>query len=128
MKTIGATAQNMYQLIAAMGIGGFGTGIALVLYPGITEILPNKYRSVGLAWTELNLVPMSIFGSLAGHALAENATWRWVKLNRTAVFGTSLTEIIDVRDWWNNRGYLHDWIRNLLFPSTTSTSRHSYST
>ena len=89
MKTIGATAQNLNQLIAAMAIGGFGTGIALVLYPGITEILPNKYRSVGLAWTELNLVPMSIFGSLVGHALAENATWRWVKLIETAAFGVA---------------------------------------
>ena len=61
-----------------MSIGGFGTGIALVLYPGIAEILPNRYRSIGLGWTKFNLVPMSIFSSLAGHALAQNATWRWV--------------------------------------------------
>lgn len=61
-----------------MAIGGFGTSTALVLYPGLSEILPNRYRSIGLAWTEFNLVPMSIFGSLAGHALAQNSTWRWV--------------------------------------------------
>jgi hypothetical protein len=61
-----------------MVIGGFGTGMALVLYPGLAEILPNKYRAIGFAWTEANLVPMSIFGSLAGHALALRASWRWV--------------------------------------------------
>lgn len=72
------TANSLNQLIAAMAVGGFGTGTALVLYPGLSEILPNRYRSVGLAWTEFNLVPMSIFGSLAGHALAQNATWRWI--------------------------------------------------
>jgi hypothetical protein len=65
-------------MIAAMVIGGFGTGMALVNYPGLSEILPNRYRAVGLAWTEANLIPMSAFGSLSGHALAKNATWRWV--------------------------------------------------
>ena len=82
LKIVGATAHSLNQLIAAMAIGGFGTGIALVLYPGITEILPNKYLPVGLAWTEFNLVPMSVFGSLAGHALAQNATWRWVEFEQ----------------------------------------------
>lgn len=77
-KIIGATGQSLNQMIAAMVISGFGTGMSLVNYPGLAEILPNKYRAVGFAWTEANLIPMSIFGSLAGHALAERATWRWV--------------------------------------------------
>ncbi len=77
-QILGATAQSLNQLIAAMVISGFGTGMAMVLYPGLSEILPNKWRNVGLAWTEANLIPMSVFGSLAGHALAQNVTWRWV--------------------------------------------------
>lgn len=84
-QIIGATAHHLDQLIASMVIGGFGTGTALVLYPGLSEILPNRYRSVGLAWTEFNLVPMAVFGSLAGHALAKNASWRWVSISSPLV-------------------------------------------
>lgn len=47
-------------------------------YPGISELLPNKYRSIGLAWTELNLLPFSTFGPLFARLLLTNVTWRWV--------------------------------------------------
>lgn len=46
-------------------------------YPSISEILPNKYRSIGLASTELQTLPWSTFGPLIGRALVEHATWRW---------------------------------------------------
>ena len=65
---VGATAQTVNQCIAAMVLLGFGTGSILhiflgnfvlscaagttfVLYPGISELLPNKWRNYGLAWT-----------------------------------------------------------------------------
>jgi len=48
------------------------------LYPGISELLPNKYRSIGLAWTELNILPFATFGPLIARTLTENASWRWV--------------------------------------------------
>lgn len=61
-----------------MVILGFGTGTTFVMYPGISELLPNKYRSIGLAWTELNLLPFSTFGPLFARLLLTNVTWRWV--------------------------------------------------
>ncbi|KAL2847856.1 fungal trichothecene efflux pump [Aspergillus pseudoustus] len=75
---IGATAQDLNQCIAAMSICGFGTGTTFVLYPGISELLPNKYRAYGLAWTELNLLPFTTLGPLLARMLSDNASWRWI--------------------------------------------------
>jgi hypothetical protein len=50
---------------------------------GISEILPNKYRGVGLAWTEFNLASWAIPGTLLANAMLSNATWRimfWVAI------------------------------------------------
>ena len=76
---IGCTANSVNQGIAAMVILGFGTGTTFVMYPGISELLPNKYRSIGLAWTELNLLPFATFGPLFSRLLLTNVTWRWVR-------------------------------------------------
>jgi MFS family permease len=75
---VGATAQTVNQGIAAMVILGFGIGTTFVLYPGISELLPNKYRSIGLAWTEQNILPFATFGPLISRALLQNLRWRWV--------------------------------------------------
>ncbi|EXJ83059.1 hypothetical protein A1O1_06677 [Capronia coronata CBS 617.96] len=75
---VGATAYSVNQGIAAMVLLGFGTGTTFVLYPGISELLPNKHRSLGLAWTEMNILPFTTFGPLIARALLKNATWRWV--------------------------------------------------
>jgi MFS family permease len=74
----GATSQSVNQGIAAMVLLGFGTGTTFVLYPGITELLPNKHRPIGLAWTELNLLPFSTFGPLIARSLLTHLSWRWV--------------------------------------------------
>jgi hypothetical protein len=47
-------------------------------YAGISELLPIKYRSMGLAATELELLPFSTFGPLISRKLVQNASWRWV--------------------------------------------------
>ncbi|KAL2833829.1 fungal trichothecene efflux pump [Aspergillus cavernicola] len=75
---IGATARDLNQCIAAMAICGFGTGTTFVVYPGISEILPNKYRAYGLAWSEFNLLPFTTLGPLLARKLVDNASWRWI--------------------------------------------------
>lgn len=75
---LGATAQSTNQAIAAMVVLGFGTGTTFVLYPGISEILPNKYRPYGLAWTELNLLPFTTFAPLIARELVARSNWRWI--------------------------------------------------
>lgn len=43
-KIIGATAKSTLQVAAGSTIIGFGAGVIFVGYPGISELLPNKYR------------------------------------------------------------------------------------
>lgn len=43
-KIIGATAQKVTIVAAGSTIIGFGAGMVFVSYPGIAELLPNKYR------------------------------------------------------------------------------------
>ncbi|KAK0662892.1 putative MFS-type transporter C16A3.17c [Lasiodiplodia hormozganensis] len=75
---IGATAQKTTTVAAASTIVGFGAGVTFVAYPGISELLPNKYRGIGLGWTEFCInVPWAAFGVIIANKLAEEATWRW---------------------------------------------------
>lgn len=53
-------------------------GLLRSIYAGISEILPNKWRSFGIATTEINLAVLGTFGPLMGRGLAQNATWRWL--------------------------------------------------
>ncbi|KAH8704018.1 putative siderophore iron transporter [Talaromyces proteolyticus] len=75
---IGASARSVNQCIAGMVILGLGTGTIFVVYPGISELLPNRYRSVGVSFTDLCLLPFSTFGPLISLSLYQRATWRWV--------------------------------------------------
>jgi hypothetical protein len=43
-KIVGATAQKTTVVAAGSTLAGFGAGVIFVSYPGITELLPNKYR------------------------------------------------------------------------------------
>jgi hypothetical protein len=48
------------------------------VYPSISELLPNRYRSIGVGFTDFCLLPFSTFGPLISLCLQERATWRWV--------------------------------------------------
>lgn len=43
---------------------------------GISEILPNKYRGIGLAWTELNLAVWAVPSTILATVLVSDASWR----------------------------------------------------
>ncbi|OQU98000.1 hypothetical protein CLAIMM_03842 [Cladophialophora immunda] len=73
---VACSAQTMNQLIAGEVILGGSIGTVSVAYAGISEILPNKYRGVGLAWTELNLASWAVAGTLLANALLSHASWR----------------------------------------------------
>ncbi|KAK5733992.1 hypothetical protein LTR17_009263 [Elasticomyces elasticus] len=51
-------------------------GTISVAYAGLSEILPNKYRGIGLAWTEFNLSSWAVPGTLLANAMLSNASWR----------------------------------------------------
>ncbi|KAH8691682.1 putative siderophore iron transporter, partial [Talaromyces proteolyticus] len=75
---VGATAQGLNQIIAAMVIIGAGTGIVFVIYASISEILPNRWRPFGIASPEFLLCVVGSFGPVMARKLTQSVTWRWV--------------------------------------------------
>ncbi|KAF1965332.1 MFS general substrate transporter [Bimuria novae-zelandiae CBS 107.79] len=70
------TSETMNQLIAGEVVLGASIGTVSVAYAGISEILPNKYRGVGLAWTEFNLASWAVPSTILANAMISHATWR----------------------------------------------------
>ncbi|RAO71388.1 uncharacterized protein BHQ10_007400 [Talaromyces amestolkiae] len=75
---VGATAQGLNQIIAAMVIIGAGTGTVFVIYASISEILPNKWRPFGIASPEFLLCVVGSFGPVMARKLTQDVTWRWI--------------------------------------------------
>ncbi|KAF2258090.1 MFS general substrate transporter [Lojkania enalia] len=73
---IAATANSMDQLIAGEVVLGVSIGIVSVAYAGISEIVPNKFRGIALAWTEFNLATWATPGTLLATTLLDDASWR----------------------------------------------------
>lgn len=48
------------------------------VYAGISELLPNKWRAIGLASTEAILIVGSSLGPICGRALSAYASWRYI--------------------------------------------------
>jgi MFS family permease len=49
---------------------------ASVTIIGISEILPNKYRGIGLAWTELNLASWAVPSTILANAMISQESWK----------------------------------------------------
>ncbi|KAK2757513.1 trichothecene efflux pump [Colletotrichum kahawae] len=76
---VAATANSISSLIAAETLIGIGTGFVFVSYAGVPEMLPNKWRSLGLGILESGIaVPWGILSVLLGNALLKYASWRWI--------------------------------------------------
>ncbi|KAH7137477.1 fungal trichothecene efflux pump [Dactylonectria estremocensis] len=76
---VGGTAQNVESLIAAETLIGVGTGFIFVSYAGVPEMLPNKWRSLGLGILEGGIsIPWGVVSVLLANALYEYASWRWL--------------------------------------------------
>ncbi|RSL84920.1 hypothetical protein CEP51_003641 [Fusarium floridanum] len=76
---VGGVAQNVATLIASETVIGLGTGFVFVAYAGVPEMLPNKWRALGVGVLEGGImVPWGMVGVLLGAALFEYASWRWI--------------------------------------------------
>ncbi|KAH8799843.1 putative efflux pump antibiotic resistance protein [Xylogone sp. PMI_703] len=76
---VGGTAQTINAVIVAQTLIGFGAGMIFICFAAIPEILPNKYRGAGLAYSELTLnLPWGLLATLIASQIAEHATWRWL--------------------------------------------------
>ncbi|CAK7206829.1 hypothetical protein SEUCBS139899_009635 [Sporothrix eucalyptigena] len=75
---VGCTANATTTVAAGTTIIGFGAGVIFVSYPGIQELLPNKYRGAGIGWTEFCInIPWGALSVYLGTQLYVHASWRW---------------------------------------------------
>ncbi|KAF9771165.1 hypothetical protein IL306_011201 [Fusarium sp. DS 682] len=73
-----AFANTTLNIVAGTTLIGFGAGVIMVAYAGISELLPNKYRGIGLGWTEFCItIPWGSLTGLIATQLYLKATWRW---------------------------------------------------
>ncbi|KAH7251471.1 fungal trichothecene efflux pump [Fusarium tricinctum] len=73
-----AFAQTTLHIVAGTTLVGFGAGVIMVAYPGISELLPNKYRGIGIGWTEFCItIPWGSVSGLIATQLYLKVTWRW---------------------------------------------------
>ncbi len=54
-SVVAGTAKNIDALIAGEALTGLGTGFLYVSYAGVPEMLPNKWRSLGLGLLEVGI-------------------------------------------------------------------------
>jgi MFS family permease len=87
---VAATAKDINTIIAGEVILGAAIGTVSVAYAGISEILPNKYRGIGLAWTEFNLSIWGTTAVLLATVLYSRASWRVIFYVAIAYGGISL--------------------------------------
>ncbi|CAK7203704.1 hypothetical protein SEUCBS139899_006448 [Sporothrix eucalyptigena] len=75
---IGCRANATTTVAAGTTIIGFGAGVIFVSYPGIQELLPNKYRGAGIGWTEFCInIPWGALSVYLATQLFVHASWQW---------------------------------------------------
>ncbi|KAF4447937.1 hypothetical protein F53441_8596 [Fusarium austroafricanum] len=130
---VGGTAQNTRSLIASETLIGFGTGFVFVSYAGVPEMIPNKWRSLGLGILEGGIAfPWAVVSVLLANAMYKYATWRWlfylgiiveaIALAGTAIFYWPTTHPrgdYDKSRWRQTKEI--DWIGLGLFTSGLAT-------
>lgn len=75
-----ATAKTPYQFLAGVVLNGCGSGTAGVALIACPELLPNKYRHVGVVLADGFVYLMIIIGPVVGRAAIryEDDRWRYI--------------------------------------------------
>lgn len=50
-----ATAKGLRAIVAGEALIGFGSGLMFVSYAGVPEMLPNKWRALGMSLLEMGI-------------------------------------------------------------------------
>jgi MFS family permease len=76
-----ATAHGYRQFTAGMAILGFASGMSQLGLIGVPELLPNKWRHIGIVLSDLVLFPILIVGPIIGRYAVKDPTsrnWTWI--------------------------------------------------
>ncbi|KAJ8117399.1 hypothetical protein OPT61_g1396 [Boeremia exigua] len=88
---VSGVGQNVATLIAGETLIGLGTGFVFVSYAGVPEMLPNKWRAVGVGILEGGImVPWGMVGALFAATMLTYASWRWIYYIGAIVEGIAL--------------------------------------
>ncbi|KAJ4340576.1 hypothetical protein N0V95_007475 [Ascochyta clinopodiicola] len=76
---VSGAGKDVSTLVAGETLIGLGTGFVFVSYAGVPEMLPNKWRAVGVGILEGGImVPWGMAGALFAAIMLTKASWRWL--------------------------------------------------
>ncbi|ERS98189.1 uncharacterized protein SPSK_06068 [Sporothrix schenckii 1099-18] len=75
-----ATAHGSQQFIAGLAITGFGGGFCQMAMCSIPELMPNKYRHIGICLSDGFVFVIVVIGPIVGKYVIDGAqsTWKYV--------------------------------------------------
>jgi len=87
-----ATSHNYHQFIAGMAILGFASGMSQLGLIGVPELLPNKYRHIGIVISDGVLFPILICAPIIGRYAVKDPTSRnWTYIYYASFIAMVLT-------------------------------------
>ncbi|ORY06913.1 fungal trichothecene efflux pump [Clohesyomyces aquaticus] len=75
---ITATAPGASQFTAGLVITGFGGGFCQMAMCSIPELLPNKYRHIGICLSDGFIFLIVIIGPIVGRYAIDNGDWKYI--------------------------------------------------
>lgn len=72
-----ATSKNANAVIAGMAITGFGGGNAQMAAFALAELLPNKWRHIGVVIADWGTFTAQTVSPASGRFGVHDGTWRW---------------------------------------------------
>ncbi|KAF2465273.1 MFS general substrate transporter [Lindgomyces ingoldianus] len=73
-----ATAHGASQFTAGLAITGFGGGFCQMAMCSIPELLPNKYRHIGICLSDGFIFIIVIIGPIVGRYAIDNGDWKYI--------------------------------------------------
>lgn len=75
-----ARAKSTSMLIAGLSLNGVGSGISGIALVAVPELLPNRYRHIGVVLADSIVYIMIVIGPIAGRyaVLHEDERWRYL--------------------------------------------------
>lgn len=72
-----ASKRSANSVIAGMAISGFGGGNCQMAAFALSELLPNKWRHIGVIIADITTIMAVIIGPVSGRIGIENGNWQW---------------------------------------------------
>ncbi|KAK3679198.1 hypothetical protein LTR78_000759 [Recurvomyces mirabilis] len=77
--TVSATAKSSEQFTAGLALAGFGGGFCQMAMCSIPELMPNKYRHIGICLSDGFVFLIVIIGPVVGrYAIDTDGGWRYI--------------------------------------------------